>query len=57
VWAGAVVGGLAVRALVFGEGIAPSFAVVTACVLGVLLVGWRLVAAGIRRDRPNLSLE
>lgn len=50
VWAGAVVVGMGLRVLA-GQGSAISFAVVTAVVLGVLLVGWRAVAALARRRR------
>jgi hypothetical protein len=41
VWASAVVGGLALRSLVFDRGVAPSFMIVAALTLGVLLCGWR----------------
>ena len=41
VWASAVVGGLALRSLVFDRGVAPSFIVVAALTLGALLCGWR----------------
>lgn len=47
VWAGAVVVGMGLRVLA-GQGTAVSFTVVTAVVLGVLLVGWRAVAAAVR---------
>ena len=36
-----------------GQGIEPSFVVVTAVVLGVLLVGWRLVAGLVGRRRGS----
>ncbi|WP_433787224.1 DUF3054 domain-containing protein [Actinomycetospora sp. CA-101289] len=52
VWAGAVVVGLALRALVTGR-LPLSFAVVATVALGVLVLGWRavahLVAASARR--------
>ena len=41
VWASAVVGGLALRSLAFDRGVAPSFMIVAALTLGVLLCGWR----------------
>ncbi|HWH15252.1 MAG TPA: DUF3054 domain-containing protein [Miltoncostaeaceae bacterium] len=41
VWAVTVAGGLALRGAVFDRGVAPSFAVVTAITLAVLLLGWR----------------
>jgi len=48
---GALTLGMALRGLVFDRGTAPSFVVVAAIVLGVLLIGWRLAArvAGQRR--------
>lgn len=42
VWAGALVLGMALRGLAFDRGTAPSFVIVTAIVLGLLLLGWRL---------------
>lgn len=50
VWGGAVVVGMGLRVLA-GQGTAVSFVVVTAVVLGVLLVGWRAVVAAVRRRR------
>lgn len=41
VWGVTVVGGLALRSLVFDRGVAPSFMIVAAITLGVLLGGWR----------------
>ncbi|WP_217914351.1 DUF3054 domain-containing protein [Miltoncostaea marina] len=41
VWAGALVVGMALRNLAWDRGTAPSFVVVTAIVLGLLLLGWR----------------
>lgn len=46
-WAGAVVGGLALRRLT-GGGTPLSFVIVTTLVLGVLLLGWRLVVSRVR---------
>jgi DUF3054 family protein len=43
VWAGALVGGMLLRALT-GGGVQVSFVVVAAIVLAVLLLGWRVVA-------------
>jgi hypothetical protein len=42
VWAGALVGGMLLRNLAWDRGTAPSFVIVTAIVLGLLLLGWRL---------------
>nr|WP_284286878.1 DUF3054 domain-containing protein [Angustibacter aerolatus] len=47
-WVGAVAGGMVLRR-VTGEGTAPSFVVVASVVLGATLVGWRGVAAAVRR--------
>jgi Na+/proline symporter len=44
VWAVTVAGGLLLRSAVFDRGVAPSFVVVTAITLGVMLVGWRAVS-------------
>ena len=41
-WAGALVGGMLLRNLAWDRGTAPSFVVVTAIVLGLLMLGWRL---------------
>ena len=41
-WAGALVLGMLLRNLAWDRGTAPSFVIVTAIVLGVLLLGWRL---------------
>jgi hypothetical protein len=47
---GALTVGMALRGLVFDRGTAPSFVVVAAIVLGVLLIGWRLaVRVAVRR--------
>lgn len=48
VWIGAVAIGMLLR-LATGQGIAPAFITVATLVLGALLVGWRLVAALVRR--------
>lgn len=51
VWAVTVAAGMLLRA-VTGHGVQPAFALVTAVVLGVFLLGWRgLVAAGARFRR------
>lgn len=47
VWLGTAVLGLVLRRLVFGDGTAASFVIVTCAVLGVGLVGWR-AAVGVR---------
>ena len=52
VWAGAVVVGMGLRVLA-GQGTALSFTIVTAVVLGVLLVGWRAALALVRRRRAS----
>ncbi len=45
IWAVTVIAGLLLRRFAFDDGTAPAFVIVTAVVLGVLLVGWRLDAA------------
>jgi hypothetical protein len=52
VWLGTAVLGLVLRGLVFGDGTAASFVIVTGAVLGVGLVGWR-VAVGVRSNRAG----
>jgi len=52
VWLWTVAGGLLLR-VVSGQGVQPSFIVVTAIVLGVFLVGWRGVAVLVRRIRAR----
>lgn len=52
VWAGAVVVGMGLRVLA-GQGTALSLTIVTAVVLGVLLVGWRAAGAAVRRRRAR----
>lgn len=44
VWSVTVVLGMALRRFVFGRGTAVAFVIVTALFLGVVLLGWRLVA-------------
>lgn len=51
IWVAALIVGMVGRR-VTGQGTAPSFVVVAAVVLGVLLVGWRGVAAFGSRHRP-----
>jgi hypothetical protein len=41
-WAGALVVGMLLRNLAGNRGTAPSFVIVTAIVLGALMLGWRL---------------
>jgi hypothetical protein len=50
VWATTVAGGMLLRA-VAGQGVALAFVVVATATLLVLLVGWRAIAAGVRRTR------
>ena len=50
VWVVTVLVGLALR-VATGDGIAPAFIIVATIVLAVFLLGWRLIAAGIRRVR------
>jgi hypothetical protein len=52
IWLTTVIGGLLLR-LVSGQGIAAAFIVVTTLTLGLLLVGWRVVAAAIARHRGS----
>ena len=48
IWATTVIGGMLLRA-VSGQGIEVAFVIVAAAVLAVFLLGWRLVAALVRR--------
>lgn len=43
-WVGTVAGGMALRAL-SGQGVQPSFVIVTVLVLAAFLLGWRAIAA------------
>ncbi|MGW8484309.1 DUF3054 domain-containing protein [Microbacterium sp. NPDC055903] len=52
IWLVTVAGGMALRAAT-GQGTAVAFIVVTAVVLALFLVGWRLVAAILRRRRAR----
>jgi hypothetical protein len=56
VWLLTVVGGLALRGLT-GGGLAFSFQVVTFAVLGVFILGHRLIALGVRKwaRRPRMN--
>lgn len=56
IWLGTAAGGLALR-LVGGQGVQPSFAIVTVLVLGVFLLGWRGIALLVRRARSHLRPE
>jgi hypothetical protein len=51
IWASTAVVGVALRAI-SGQGVAVSFVIVTAIVLAVFLLGWRLIAALVARRRP-----
>jgi len=53
-WLIAVAGGMVLRALA-GQGVSPPFVVVATLVLGVALVGWRLIAAGFARRASRAS--
>lgn len=56
VLASTVVVGMALRRLVFGDGIAATFVLVTAAFLTLFLLGWRLVVAlGRRSASPPVS--
>ncbi|WP_104083711.1 DUF3054 domain-containing protein [Cryobacterium sp. Y11] len=48
VWTATVAGGLLLR-LASGQGVQVSFVIVTIIVLGVFLLGWRAIAALVRR--------
>lgn len=50
-WVTTAVGGLVLRNLVFGDGTAASFVVVTCVVLGVGMLGWRAVWTAATRAR------
>lgn len=52
IWLGTAGGGLLLR-LVAGQGVQPSFAIVTAVVLGVFLLGWRGIALLVPRARSR----
>lgn len=54
VWAATVAGGMLLRAA-SDQGTPPSFVVVATVVLGVFLVGWRVVARQLRRDASTSS--
>jgi len=54
VWAVTVIGGLALRAL-SGQGTALPFMIVATLVLALLLIGWRIVLAVVRRMRGEVS--
>jgi hypothetical protein len=57
VWVGALIGGMLLRALT-GGGVQVSFVVVTAVVLAVLVLGWRLLYGLVRSRRlPTPSVD
>lgn len=56
VWACTIVVGLLLRA-VTGGGAAPSFIVVATLALGILLLGWRLIAERLDADRAALETD
>jgi hypothetical protein len=47
--AATVVVGMLLRRLIFGNGIAPSFIIVTTLFLALFLLGWRVVAVAVKR--------
>jgi hypothetical protein len=49
VWAITVVAGMLLRNLVFGDGTATSFVIVTTAFLALFLIGWRLAFALLER--------
>jgi uncharacterized membrane protein (GlpM family) len=53
IWPIAVLVGMIVRNLVFGDGAAASFVVVATCFLGACLVGWRLAFSIVERRRSS----
>jgi len=53
IWLGTTAIGMALRRLVFDDGIALSFVIVAAAFLGLFLVGWRLVVLVV--DRRNAT--
>jgi hypothetical protein len=55
VWLAAVVVGLVLRRTVWDRGVAISFVIVTALVLGALLVGWRALWVFTHRQRAVQS--
>ena len=55
VWAGTLVGGMLLRALT-GGGVQLSFVIVAATVLGVLLLGWRLVTRAMSGSARRSSI-
>ena len=52
VWVGAIVGGMALRALT-GQGVPLSFIAVASLVTAALLLGWRAIAAGVARAQDR----
>lgn len=54
VWVVTVVVGMLLRA-VSGQGVAVAFVIVATLTLGLLLVGWRAVAAGVQRARRGAA--
>lgn len=53
VWPITVLVGMLCRSLIFGDGTAASFVIVTTVFVGVCLVGWRAAAGAILRRRQN----
>lgn len=57
VWVVTVTAGMALRRAVFDRGIAWAFVVVATSFLGLLLVGWRAMAARSRHPRAGLAAK
>ncbi len=53
IWAGTLVIGMVLRRTAFDKGTAVSFIVVATIFLGLLLMGWRLVAGSLLRRRAR----
>lgn len=47
IWAATLVGGLALRSLVFGDGIAPAFIAVAAGFTALGIIGWRAISQSL----------
>jgi hypothetical protein len=53
IWAVTLVAGMFTRRVLFGEGIAATFIVVTALLLAAFFIGWRLVATVLASRGPR----
>ena len=56
VWGITMVAGMFTRRVLFGEGIAATFIVVTALFFGACFLGWRLAASKILRSRLSAAV-